>query len=517
MSGDSVIVKLSVVFLVFGLFVVAAFTILYRVIGLGYPVLPTAPGQTWELSVHAHIKPDRGAVAVALGLPSDYANRVLVEERVTSGTLNFNIINDAQNRFGVWSGQNIPPGEELITYRANILLRHKRFARIRAEAAKTKPILVGNAEEALAERLTARWGRLALQEKILAVAGTVTGMWGAPAPERQDLEAWAAVQKKYGPTDALLVLFRTAGLPARKAEGFFLKEGIVTAPIRWIEVWDGIRWVNISIETGEMYQDNRPLLPLTTEGAPLVKVSSGELSDIRWALTRQVADKWSFHADHIIRSGRFIDRWSLFHLPPEYQRTFRILILVPLGALMISILRNIIGFPTFGIFMPVLMALAFRNTGLVFGIAIFAGVILFGYGVRRYLDRLRLLLVPRMSVMLTLVIACFVSLALVGNKLGVRESMAVGLLPFVILTMTIERFFVLVEESGAFDAFRTAAGSAAVAALTYQIISWDPLQLTFFVYPELLAVVAAFQILIGRYTGYRLSEFIRFRAFWKSP
>jgi hypothetical protein len=162
--------------------------------------------------------------------------------------------------------------------------------------------------------------------------------------------------------------------------------------------------------------------------------------------------------------------------------------------------------------MPVLMALAFRSTGLAYGLSIFAGIILVGYGVRHGLDPLRLLLVPRMSVILTLVITCFIFLALAGDKLGIREFMAVGLLPFVILTMVIERFFVLVEEAGIRAGLRTAAGSAAVSILAYGIISWEPLQLTFFVYPELLAAVAAAQILLGRYTGYRLSELFRFRA-----
>jgi hypothetical protein len=177
------------------------------------------------------------------------------------------------------------------------------------------------------------------------------------------------------------------------------------------------------------------------------------------------------------------------------------------------VLRNLVGFPTFGIFMPVLMALAFRGTGLVYGLGIFAGVLLVGYAVRRWLDKLRLLLVPRMSVILTLVIACFTALALIGSKFGLRAFMAVGLLPFVILTMTIERFFVVMEEAGVREGLRTAAGSAAVSVITYQIISWEPLQLTFFVYPELLTGVAAIQILLGRYTGYRLSELFRFRTF----
>ena len=79
--------------------------------------------------------------------------------------------------------------------------------------------------------------------------------------------------------------------------------------------------------------------------------------------------------------------------------------------------------------------------------------------------------------------------------------------------MTIERFFVVIEEAGIREGLRTAAGSAAVSVITYQIISWEPLQLTFFVYPELLAGVAAAQILLGRYTGYRLSELFRFRTF----
>jgi hypothetical protein len=183
---------------------------------------------------------------------------------------------------------------------------------------------------------------------------------------------------------------------------------------------------------------------------------------------------------------------------------------------MICLLRNIIGLPTFGVFLPVLMALAFRSTGLAYGLGIFWGVVLFGYVVRRQIDKLRLLLVPRLSVILTLVILCIIFFALLGNKFGLREFMAVGLLPFVILTMTIERFFVIVEESGGREAIWTAVGSAGVAVITYKILQLEPLQLTFFVYPELLFVIAAIQVLVGRYTGYRLLELFRFRGFWSS-
>lgn len=213
----------------------------------------------------------------------------------------------------------------------------------------------------------------------------------------------------------------------------------------------------------------------------------------------------------------FLDRWSLLRIPPEFQGTFRILLLVPVGTLVVSSMRNLIGLPTFGIFMPVLMALAFRNTGLAYGLGIFAGVILAGYAVRCAIDRLHLLLVPRLSVILTVVVACFIVLAMIGNRFGVREFMAVGLLPFVILTMTIERFFIIVEENGVQEGLVTSACSGAVAAATHEIINNRALQSAFFAYPELLLAVAALQVLLGRYTGYRLSEFIRFRKLGGFP
>ena len=308
-----------------------------------------------------------------------------------------------------------------------------------------------------------------------------------------------------------MILLRAADFPVRKVQGFVLVESVATQPDRWIAVWTGQRWKPMQAETGDLYPESVRLLPLMVGDTPLVSISGGKLQEVRWSLNKQTLSKWRTHFERIQRSTRFLDRWSLFTLPKEFQESFHILLLVPIGVLMISVLRNIVGFPTFGIFMPVLMALAFRSTGLGYGLGIFAGVVSIGYLLRRGIDRLRLLLVPRLSFLITFVILAFTVFALIGSKFGIREFMAVGLLPFVILSMTIERFFILIEESGASVALRTAAGSAAVAAITYKIIQIDPLQLTFFVYPELLFAIMGLLLLLGNYSGYRLSEILRFK------
>ena len=482
----------------------------YRILWLGYPAFPAAPGNAWQISMDAYVKAAGKEATVRIGLPFSYGERIVVEERIHSGTLNFNLLRQGPNQIGVWSGAP-GAGEEVIHYSATILIRPKRSGKVKPPDKEPLPANIGKEEQSLVQRLAKRWIELPPSHRFRAIVAMVKRGWGVPAPEAHDLEAWAVMEKKYGRPMALQFLLRTAGFPSRIVTGFHLVESVATSPLAWIEVWTGQEWERFHPETGEMLEKRLEFLPLTFGEMPAIQISQGELPEVRWTISRQILSQWRMHFEEIMRSRRFLDRWSLFRLPFQFQETFRILILVPVGALIICVLRNLIGFPTFGIFMPVLMALAFRNTGLLYGLGIFAGVVLMGYLVRRWIDKLRLLLVPRLSVLLTLVILVFTAFALVGSKLGLREFMAVGLLPFVILTMVIERFFVLVEESGARAALRTAAGSAAVAAITYELIHFESLQLTFFIYPELLFAIAALQVLLGRYTGYRFSEFLRFR------
>jgi hypothetical protein len=504
-------IALLVAFLLF----LPAVLITYRVIFLAYPLFPTTPERAWELSMDARIKPDEKEVKIMIGLPFTHAGQIVTEEKIISGALAFNLFREGPNQIGVWSG-DVGAGGEIISYRATILIHPQRPSKAKPPMLEPYPENVGKTEQALVMCLVGKWSRLEPPDRLRAISAILMGVGGEVSLDERDIKAWSVLQEKYGRIKALLILLRAASLPARIVEGFWLTESVTNSPFPWIEVWTGKEWENMMPLTGKIFQGPTTLLPLTTGGLSAVRVSHGEMPILRWTLNKQIISQWRHHFERIIRSNRLLDRWSLFHLPEEFQRTFRILLLVPIGALMISLLRNLVGFPTFGIFMPVLMALAFRNTGLAYGLGIFAGVVLIGFVVRRWIDRLRLLLVPRLSFILTLVIACITIFALVGGKLGLREFMAVGLLPFVILTMTIERFFVIVEEAGAREGFRTAVGTAVVATITHEILHLEPLQLTFFVYPEVLFVVAAAQVILGRYTGYRLSEFLRFQRFRSS-
>jgi hypothetical protein len=514
MSGDNRKVNYRVPLIATILLLLTASLMAYRVLWLGYPLIPTAPGSSWQLTIETQVISEPGTFSLALALPSESTDRLITEERTASKDFEFTLVQREANRIGLWESLNTEavPKEKYIAYGAVILTRPQGLGKPKPPNPPPFPAGLSAEERQLAQRLVQGGKSLPTGTLIHSIAGTAAGHWKTLNPSPADERQWPLLYKRLGPEEALVSLYLAAGLTAYQAQGISLSSPITSRLERWVQVWNGRKWVLADGRTGRILPGGS-LLPLALGNQEPVKITGGEIKTIRWSVKRQLMSQWRTHFERVRQSTRLLDRWSLFKLPAEFQGAFRILLLVPIGALLICLLRNMVGFPTFGIFMPVLLAIAFRVMGLWSGLAVFAGILAIGYLARRLIDSLHLLLVPRMSLLLTLVIICFIFLALIGNQWGLRPLMAIGLLPFVILTMIIERFFVIVEEQGLYTAFLTSAGSAAVAVITYVIIAWEPLQLTFFVYPELLLAVAAAQLLIGRYTGYRLSELLRFRTF----
>jgi hypothetical protein len=202
----------------------------------------------------------------------------------------------------------------------------------------------------------------------------------------------------------------------------------------------------------------------------------------------------------------------LLQLPVNVQETYKILLTVPIGAFIILLLRNFVGIKTFGTFMPVLIALAFRETHVIWGICLFVIIVSFGLLARFYLDQLRLLLVPRLAAILTVVILLMIFISIMSQSLGLDAGMSVALFPMVILTMTIERMCITWDERGAAEAIKSGIGSLFAAVVSYWAMSYEPIQYLMFAFPELLLILLALILWFGQYRGYRLFELKRFKV-----
>jgi hypothetical protein len=148
---------------------------------------------------------------------------------------------------------------------------------------------------------------------------------------------------------------------------------------------------------------------------------------------------------------------------------------------------------------------------------VFAAILLIGWLLRRGLDPYHLLQVPRIALMLSLIITVLIGLIVAANRYGAAATTYIALFPMIILTGMVERFWTLEAEDGTAASFKTLLQTLFIATVIALVLSLHALVRHLFRYPETLGLVMAAQLLIGRYTGYRLTELWRFRDLIPDP
>ncbi|MCU0962718.1 MAG: hypothetical protein MUF48_21690 [Pirellulaceae bacterium] len=308
---------------------------------------------------------------------------------------------------------------------------------------------------------------------------------------------------------ALIALARAARIPARPVAGFIIESQPRVEPHVWAELYLGERWIAYDPVNG--YEDELPynFVP-ARRGSEQVVVARGvrEL-EAEYALTQLPRAALGAAAD----GRRPRDVLDLTRLPLEMQRVLALILLMPLGALVTCAFRNIVGLKTSGTFTPTLLALSFVFADWKTGIVILVTAVTLGIATRYVVDRWRLLMLPRLSIMLTLVVLCMVFGISALEYLRVTPGSQAVLLPMVILTMLVERFYLTTQEDGTGAAVQHLLGTILVGVCCYLVLRWETVAQLLLAYPEAHFFTVAVMILIGRYTGYQLLEPFRFRDF----
>jgi hypothetical protein len=116
-----------------------------------------------------------------------------------------------------------------------------------------------------------------------------------------------------------------------------------------------------------------------------------------------------------------------------------------------------------------------------------------------------------LAIILSSVVLFILLLTGIGVRLGLLDLARVALFPMVIMTLTVERFSIITEESGYKKAFQIAFFTILVAGLSYLLMASRPLQALVISFPETILVLIAIYMYIGRYSGFRVMELFRFR------
>ncbi|HEY0683176.1 MAG TPA: inactive transglutaminase family protein [Steroidobacter sp.] len=475
---------------------------------LGFPLQPQEQTRVWTIEAAVRFDPGPAAVKATLRIPSLTPGFSILDENFISRGFGHAIRNVEAGRESQWTLREAS-GPQTLYYRAQVYRDVTRLAEDTTPPFPEQPVLDEPSRIAM-EGLIAE-----VRRQSADVASFTTELLRHINHAERDPYVSLFMSRGSASSDqAKLATIFLAGaqIPARIAHGIQLRN--LTGPVQsqqLLEVHDGVQWLYFDPKTLE--QGLPPDFLIWWRGdEPIASLEGGGNLDVTLAVQQNLLDSMVVAERRAELTGSHAMDFSLFALPIATQAVYAVLMMIPIGALVIMLLRNFIGVKTFGTFMPVLVALAFRETQLLWGIVLFAVIVSLGLLIRFYLEKLRLLLVPRLTTVLTVVVILMAGISVLSQKLEIQPGLSIALFPMVILSMTIERMSIVWEERGASEALQEGIGSLVVAAVAYMVMGIVWLEHLIFVFPELLLLVIALSLLAGRYTGYRLLELRRFKA-----
>ena len=482
----------------------------YQIFILGIPVTEDETDDLWNIDAKVEFQASPSVpVKMQMFVPPLNQDYVSLNESFISNNYGVSVNRAEGNRKVTWSARRAS-GKQTLYYR---LVLTKRYS---GEKPKEKgPIFRDSLPVEGAEKIAAEALLAPIRQHSADVETFVSETIKRVNNEKDDnvkllLGGDNSVSNKAKVADLLLSI---AHVPLQRVHTVRLASE-QQSPELWLRSFNGENWLYFNPESGEQGLPSDRVVWWTGD-EPLVSIEGGKKPQVSFTLNNSEMN--AIRLAKLTDGNTDVDflEYSLYGLPLQTQQTYQIMIMIPIGVLVILILRNLGGLQTLGTFTPVLIALAFRETQLGFGIVLFTIITALGLSLRSYLEHLKLQMLPRLSVVLTFVVVLIAVISLFSHKLGLERGLSVALFPMVILTMTIERLSITWEERGGSHAFKVAVGTLFAATLAHLLMTIPELTYFIFTFPAVLLIMVGFMLAMGRYRGYRLTELFRFKAFLK--
>lgn len=486
-----------VALILFGLYLT-----LFRHITYGVPWTPGETKQVWEVEARIQFDAVGKPVKVSLAAPETQEGFTLLNESASSPGYGVSYINVNNSRRAEWSKRK-GDGPQVIYYKAQFL--------VDPQAQSTKPGPNKPIEQPSFDGPEATAAQSLIQQAEERSSDDVTFtrelIKELNDPNSQSAQLLLDKQSKNQLVEKILSY---AGIPNKIIGVLQLEDGRrrqVIEPMN--QVWNGKKWVLFDPRTA-ISDQNSNLLIWDESNVSLLDVIGGIHSQVQFSMIQQ--DVSAKQATTSKVSADNLLNLSIHSLPLEEQAMFKTIMLIPIGALIVVFLRVIIGLKTSGTFMPVLIAVAFVQTQLLPGIIGFLLIVGTGLIIRSYLSRLNLLLVARISAVIIVVILIIAMFTVLSFKLGITQGLTITFFPMIILSWTVERMSILWEEEGTKEVMLQGGGSLLTAILVYLAMTNSYIQHLTFNFIGLQLIILACILILGTYTGYRLSELRRFKA-----
>jgi hypothetical protein len=192
------------------------------------------------------------------------------------------------------------------------------------------------------------------------------------------------------------------------------------------------------------------------------------------------------------------------------EKTMILVLALPIVVTLVSFSRQVIGFRVFGIYLPSILTIIFLDIGIQYGLILFITIILLGTLMRFVLQKYRLLYLPRMSITLTVIALGMVMFLVMSGYFDFTHIAQATVFSMLLMIILAEKFIEAEIEKGLPETIKLTFETLLISIGATLLVRWPLLQNFLILHPESILAVIVFNLAVGRWTGLRVREYIRF-------
>jgi len=506
-------------------FIVPSSIVLVKIFKYNYSLESITPQKGYKLTLSVNTQNERPeSISIKTFAPLNNIKQKISREQGISDSYSFSLTNEEVNRKITWQSGKIS-GNNRMEYVAYINSHHMKYVfnentvlsdhipdNVKAYLKESKNIQTKSAViRAKLNEITAEANTI--YEKIRAIHLFITkDIRYINFSGELDAESCLLLMEGScnGKSRLYVAMAQNLGLPARLVGGLILNQSPKKITHQWVEIYINDQWVPFCPTNDHFAELPKNYVSLYYGDEVLFKRTSGIKFDYLYSfetVTLPRADVDQTFKELPINIYGLLSQFEKFNLSLDI---FVYLLMLPLAALVSVILKNIVGLETFGTFLPILIASVLSNTGVVTGITTFFGIIFLVYLVNTLISRLDLLYHPRMAILLSFVILGLLIVFSIGLKFKIYNLVYVVFFPVAIVAITINRVTILMEEASFKKLVTVTFNTIIVIVISYFFIHSMFLQMIMLSFPELILALVGLNIMVGRWAGFRLFEYLRF-------
>lgn len=487
------------------LFITGLLLMVYQHVTFEIPFLPGEQRNVWQVEAKVEFEPQGNVPAtVDLAIPDEQPGFFQLSQNTASIGYGSTYINKQNGSYIEWTKRN-PVGLQTLYYRGEFLKD--------SNVQNSSMIVPTVPEVVIAEPYATAVGDIVSRARERSSNPFSFTVQVINELDRQP-EVKTLLLQNYNRSELILNILHYAKIPARIVRVLDLEDGRRNRTLdNRIAVFEGTHYeIFDPVDGTSGIKDNQ--LIWTNHDGSLLDVQGGHNARLSFSIIKSnvpVAQAGLLKVMTEKAQGNDVVSLSIGSLPLEEQSLFKGILILPIGVLIVVFLRILIGIKTSGTFMPVLIAMAFLQTSLIVGLIGFISIVCIGLVVRSWLSHLNLLLVARISAVIIVVIAIIGAISIITYKIGLTEGIKVTFFPMIILSWTIERMSILWEEEGYKEVLKQGGGSLFVAVCAFLAMDSLIIQHLTFNFLGLQLIILSIVLMMGNYTGFRLTELKRFK------